>query len=160
MLFGPTARDMHLPQEADIDPSSPVSTRLQKWLVFSGGLALFGVGSDLLASFLTPEGPSPSAILGRGELYMVTIGMLFSAAGELLYERTRLATAGAWQVTMAILMMMFSLVSASLFALAKAGISKPDSVAWLSATFVVISALWGIVVIFLSGTKGSDEPRV
>jgi hypothetical protein len=48
---------------------------------------------------------------------MAAVGMLFSAAGELLYDRTRLEKAGSWQITTAIFTMMFALYPASLFGL-------------------------------------------
>ena len=144
-------------QGVAVDPSHPVSTRLQKWLVFSAGLALFGVGSDVLASVLATSGPASATILGRGELYMVAIRMLFSAAGELLYERTRLERAGSWQVTLAIVTMMISLFPASLFGLAKAGMSDPDAVTLWSVTFTFVSTAWGVLLILLTGTGTNNE---
>jgi len=136
------------------DPSHPRSTRVQKWIVFSAGLAFFGLLSDVLAGFVLTEGYRPAAVLGRGELYMASVGMLFSASGELLYERVRMAATGAWQVTVAVLTMMFALCPASLFGLAKAGRSNPDDVLTWSITLAVISAAWGVVVILLTDIGG------
>jgi len=139
------------------DPSHPSSTRLQKWLVFSAGLALFGLISDVLAGLvLAGESRPAAAVLGKGELYMASVGMLFSAAGELLYERTRMAAAGAWQITLAVSTMMFALCPASLFGLAKAGKSDADDVLTWSITLAVISAAWGTLIILFTDMGQRD----
>jgi hypothetical protein len=145
-------------QGIDQDPSHPVSTRLQKWLVFSVALALVGIGSDAVASTPHSKGLTMAGALGGGELYMVAISMLFSAAGELLYERTRLGNAGSWQVTLAFCTWIISIFPTTLFALARAGKATPNSVMTLSVTFFAIAITWGVFLIVVTGKGASNVP--
>jgi hypothetical protein len=142
------------------DPSQPWSTRLQKWVVFSAGLALLALFSDVIAGLVLTNGARPVDVLGRGELYMASVGMLFSAAGELLYDRTRTDIAGSWQITMAVFTMMFALCPASLFGLAKAGKSDPIDVMTFSITFAALSLAWGVVLVYITdmGRRRAGKP--
>jgi len=112
--------------------------------------------SDVIAGLVLTEEARPAAVLGRGELYMAAVGMLFSSAGELLYDRTRMDAAGAWQITVAILTMMFALCPASLFGLAKAGKSDPADVMTWSVAFALIAAAWGMLVILFTDMGGRN----
>ena len=112
--------------------------------------------SDVLAGLILTSESRPAAVLGKGELYMASVGMLFSAAGELLYDRTRIAAAGAWQVTAAVSTMMFALCPATLFGLAKAGHSNADDVLKWSIALAVISAAWGTLMILVTDMGQRD----
>lgn len=90
-----------------VDPSSPRSVRFQKWAMLSIALALLGLGAEIAAIALSGQELTYRAIFGKGELYMVSIGMLFSAAGELLYDRTRLGPEGAWQISLSLAAFLF-----------------------------------------------------
>ncbi|MEU4560979.1 hypothetical protein AB0F72_21580 [Actinoplanes sp. NPDC023936] len=139
------------------DPSHPVSVKLQKWLLFSLCLASLGVGTDLVAAALNAERFTPVGILGKGELYMVSIGMLFSAAGELLYDRTRLESSGAWQVSVAFVTLIAATLIAAIYGYAKAGHSQEASIALYSVVSIGLSLCWGLLVVVLAGLSGRPQ---
>jgi hypothetical protein len=142
---------------AHIDPSHPRSTRIQKWVVLSGLLALFGLGSDAFAVLLTEQELTYSGVFGKGELYMASIGMVFAASGEMLYDRTRLAPAGAWQISLSLGAFILTLFFALGYGFAKAGKSTLQATAQLSLVSLVLAFAVGLVIIILTDLGGQKR---
>ena len=142
-----------------VDPSHPLSVRLQKWLILSVLLALLGVGTDALALVLTDQPITLSGVLGKGALYMVAIAMVFSAAGEMLYDRTRLGRAGAWQVSLTLGAIIVAALFAIGFGFTKAGKSFPDSTARYSGIALLVALVLGLTMIVFTELGGSKRAR-
>ncbi|GII97442.1 hypothetical protein Ssi02_76730 [Sinosporangium siamense] len=132
------------------DPANPLRVKLHKWILFSLLLALLGILADLAAVALAEGEMTAAGILGKGELYLVNIGMLFSAAGELLYDRTRVETAAPWQITVCVLTLIVALVFAMAYAFVKAGKSSGEVVAFYSLITCGVSFVWGLILVSVS----------
>ncbi len=88
---------------------------------------------------------------------MVSIGMLLSASGELLYDRTRIEAAAAWHISTTFLTVIFGFLVAIMYGYAKSGKSSAEFVMTSSLFLVGISLFWGICVVVLScKSKGID----
>lgn len=135
------------------DPSHPISTKLQKWATFSVLLGLFGLGADVLAVLLTDQHLSYENIFGKGELYIVSVGMLASAAGELLYDRTRLGPSAAWQVTLSMVAIIVSFFFGIAYGFVKSGKAVADSTASYSLIALAVAFGFGVVLVVLAGLE-------
>jgi hypothetical protein len=64
-----------------------VKSKLTKWAMFTIGLVLATVVADLFAFAVNHEPVSVGRLFGRGELFMVSIGLLVAASADLVFDR-------------------------------------------------------------------------
>ncbi|HEV2781399.1 MAG TPA: hypothetical protein VGX25_18615 [Actinophytocola sp.] len=74
------------------DPTSPrdghpVKSKLTKWAMFTAGLVLATIVADIFASAVSQEPVSMGQLFGRGELFVVSIGLLVAASADLVFDR-------------------------------------------------------------------------
>jgi hypothetical protein len=136
------------------DPSRAVSVKVQKWAVFSICLATIGIGSDIIATLMADTPLSVRAVLGKGELYMVSIGMLLSACGELLYDRARVSPTAAWEISTSFGAVIFGVFVAIMYGYVKSGKSSAEFVMNSSIFTVLFSLLWGLGLVIVSCRGG------
>ncbi len=133
-----------------VDPSRPTSVKVQKWAVFSIFLAIVGIGSDAIAALMNSTPLSFEGILGKGELYMVSIGMLLSACGELLYDRTRVEPTPAWEISISFIGVIFGIAVAIMYGFVKSGRSSAFFVTYSSLSIAGFSIMWGLMLVIVS----------
>ncbi|HEY0636013.1 MAG TPA: hypothetical protein VGD67_00050 [Pseudonocardiaceae bacterium] len=69
------------------DHRQVVRAKMTKWAMFTVGLVLVTIAADVF-SFLANRTPlTLSRLFGRGELFMVSIGLLIAASADLVFDR-------------------------------------------------------------------------